>query len=63
MTLARIIASSGLAIVPLALVKILVDRNGFLDGYEAAAWIVLAAHALVAMRSSSSPPGAAAASA
>jgi signal transduction histidine kinase len=48
-TLARIIAIVRLAIVPLALVKILVDRNGFPDGYETAAWIVLAAHALVAV--------------
>jgi signal transduction histidine kinase len=49
MTLARIIAVVRLAIVPLALVKILVDRDGFPDGYEEAAWIVLAAHALVAV--------------
>jgi signal transduction histidine kinase len=48
-TLARIIAIVRLAIVPLALAKILVDRDGFPAGYEAAAWTVLAAHAVVAV--------------
>ena len=49
MTLARIIAVVRLAIVPLAVVKIVLDREGFPDGYEAAAWAVLAAHAVVAV--------------
>jgi signal transduction histidine kinase len=49
MTLARIIAVVRLAIVPLALVKILIDRDGFPDGYETAAWLVLVAHAVVAV--------------
>jgi signal transduction histidine kinase len=37
-----------LAIVPLALAKVLIDRSDFPEGYEVAAWWLVAAQALVA---------------
>ncbi|MHB1241833.1 MAG: sensor histidine kinase [Gaiellaceae bacterium] len=49
MRLIRILAVVRVALVPLALAKILFDRGGFpTAGYEAAAWAVLAGQALVA---------------
>jgi signal transduction histidine kinase len=47
--LIRILAVVRLALVPLALAKLLLDRGDFPEGYEAAAWVVVAAQALVAL--------------
>jgi len=44
MSFLRILAIVRLALVPLALAQLLNARGDFPDGYEAAAWIVLAAH-------------------
>ena len=48
MKLIRILSVVRVAIVPLALAKLLMDRSSFPPGYEAAAWWLLAAQALVA---------------
>ena len=48
MKLIRILSVVRVAIVPLALVKLLMDRSGFPPGYEAAAWWLLAAQTVVA---------------
>ena len=48
MKLIRILSVVRVAIVPLALVKLLMDRSSFPPGYEAAAWWLLAAQAVVA---------------
>ena len=48
MRLIRILCVVRLALVPLALAKLLMDRGSFPPGYEAAAWWLLALHAVVA---------------
>jgi signal transduction histidine kinase len=47
--LIRVLAIVRLGLVPLALAKLLLDRDEFPAGYEAAAWIALAAQAAVAV--------------
>jgi signal transduction histidine kinase len=47
--LIRVLAVVRLALVPLALTKLLLDRGSFADGYEVAAWGVLAGQTLVAL--------------
>jgi signal transduction histidine kinase len=47
--LIRILAVVRLGLVPLALAKLLLDRDDFPPGYEAAAWAALAAQAAVAL--------------
>ena len=49
MTLLAALAWVRLALVPLALLQILTERGNFAPGYEAAAWAVLGAHALLAV--------------
>jgi hypothetical protein len=50
MRLIRILAAVRLALIPLALAKILLDRDAFPSaGYEAAAWTLLGAQAAVAL--------------
>jgi signal transduction histidine kinase len=48
MKLFRILAFVRVAVVPLGMGKVLVDRGSFPGNYEAAAWAVVAGHALVA---------------
>ena len=49
MKLFRILAFVRIALVPLGVAKVLVDREMFPEDYEAAAWIVVAGHALAAI--------------
>jgi signal transduction histidine kinase len=49
MKLIRSLAVVRLGLVPLALAKLLLDRDDFPAGYEAAAWTALAAQAIVAI--------------
>ena len=50
MKLARILASVRILLVPLAVAKVVLDRDDFpTAGYETAAWLVLGAQALVAL--------------
>ena len=49
MKLIRILALVRLGLVPLALAKLLLDRDDFPAGYETAAWAALAAQAVVAI--------------
>jgi signal transduction histidine kinase len=49
MKLIRILSVVRLAIVPLALTKILIDRSSFPPGYEVAAWWLLGVQTLVAV--------------
>ena len=49
MTLIRVLAVVRFALIPLALTKLLLDRDSFPDNYEAAAWIALAGQTLVAI--------------
>ena len=48
MKLIRILCVVRVAVVPLALVKLLMDRGSFPPGYELAAWLLLGVQALVA---------------
>jgi signal transduction histidine kinase len=49
MKLIRILGVVRLGLVPLMLAKIVLDRHDFPSGYETAAWIVLAAHLVIAL--------------
>ena len=49
MKLFRILAFVRIGLVPLGVAKMLVDRELFPEGYEAAAWAVVAGHALAAI--------------
>jgi signal transduction histidine kinase len=49
MTLIRVLAFVRVALVPLALAKLLLERDDFPSGYQAAAWTMLAVQAFVAL--------------